>query len=424
MKMIKNPAQADWPALCARPAQNTTPLTEVVSGILSDVRENGDEALCRLTAKYDGWCPEKMGYDCSECPDISPELRSAIDLAIQNVKTFHVAQASSESPVEIGPGIRCWRKNVPIEKVGLYIPGGSAPLFSSLIMLAVPALIAGCKEIVVCSPARDGRPDPALIYTAWRLGIKQIMLIGGAQAIAAMAYGTKTIASVSKIFGPGNQYVTHAKQIVQMESTAIDMPAGPSELLVIADQTADPAFVAADLISQAEHGPDSQVILLSDSGTLVEKVQTSITQQLATLPRKDFASKSLAHSRFIVFESLVQCVHFSNQYAPEHLILNVGSAEEIATNITNAGSVFIGPWSCESLGDYASGPNHTLPTGSWARAYSGVSLESFVKKITYQKIEPEGILTLGPAVEILASAERLQGHKQAVTVRLKKLANA
>ena len=423
MKTICNPPRESWRELSKRPVQDSEEVTTVVRDILADVQSNGDEALRRLTLRYDKWSPENLRFDCSNPPEPSRELRSAIDLAIRNVRTFHIAQRSTEAPVEIDAGIRCWRSSIPIDRVGLYIPGGSAPLFSSLIMLAVPATLAGCPEIVVCSPAFDGKPDPALVYTAWKLGINELIMVGGAQAIAAMAYGTESIDPVSKIFGPGNQYVTHAKQLVQMHNTAIDMPAGPSEVLVIADNTADPDFVAADLLSQAEHGPDSQVILVTDSAALAESVTQCLSVQLSSLPRREIAERSLAHSRCIVFESIEQCMDFSNQYAPEHLILNINNAEAIASQVSNAGSVFIGQWSCESLGDYASGPNHTLPTGAWSRAYSGVSLESFQKRITFQKVTREGLLALGPAVETLASAEQLEGHKRAVSIRLKRVSN-
>ncbi len=356
---------------------------------------------------------------------LSPEdLKKAIELARKNIEIFHSAQREEINIVETTPGVQCWRKSVPIEKVGLYIPGGTAPLFSTILMLGVPAKIAGCKEIVLCTPPDSaGNIHPAILYTADLVGITQIFKVGGAQAIAAMTYGTATIPSVNKIFGPGNQFVTKAKELVQQDGVAIDMPAGPSEVLVIADETSKPAFIAADLLSQAEHGTDSQVILLSDNMTIIEQTLVELNKQLEQLPRKAIAAEALKFSRAILLDQMEDCVNLSNLYAPEHLIIASESAEIIAREVTNAGSVFLGNYSCESAGDYASGTNHTLPTNGYARNYSGVSLDSFVKKITFQKLSKQGLENIGPAIEVMAEAEELMAHKNAVSIRLKNEAN-
>jgi histidinol dehydrogenase len=351
-------------------------------------------------------------------------LKAAINIAYNNIKAFHMAQQRSEATVETMPGVRCWRKSVAIEKVGLYIPGGTAPLFSTILMLGIPAQIAGCKEIVLCTPPNKNKTiDPVILYTAELVGITKIYTVGGAQAIAAMACGTESIPQVYKIFGPGNQYVTNAKECIQQRGVAIDMPAGPSELLVIADDTCNPAFVASDLLSQAEHGTDSQVVLLSDSEKIIEACLREVVQQTEQLERKKTAIEALKNSKAISLESMQQCIEFSNRYAPEHLIIASKEANELSEEVVNAGSVFLGNYSCESAGDYASGTNHTLPTNGYAKNYSGVSLDSFVKKITYQEINKQGIQNLGKTIEIMAEAEKLTAHKNAVTLRLKDIEN-
>ena len=355
---------------------------------------------------------------------MSNDLKNAIALAKSNIEKFHRSQIYTERKVETTEGVQCWRKSVAIDKVGLYIPGGSAPLFSTILMLAIPAKLVGCKEIIVCTPANThGEINPAILYTCQLLGLKNVFKLGGSQAIAAMACGTETVPSVYKIFGPGNQFVTKAKELVQQMGVAIDIPAGPSELLVIADQTCNPSFVAADLLSQAEHGADSQVILLSDDRDVISQVNQQLAIQLQELPRKELAVKALENSRAISFNTFADCIEFSNQYAPEHLIIASESALDSVENITNAGSVFLGNYSCESAGDYASGTNHTLPTNSFARNYSGVSIDSFVKKITFQNINKNGIENIGPAIEIMAEAEELYAHKNAVTLRLNEIRN-
>jgi histidinol dehydrogenase len=360
----------------------------------------------------------------SDLIHVPQELKNAIKVSKKNIGSFHSAQLLSEPVVETIKGVRCWRKSVAIEKVGLYVPGGSAPLFSTLLMLGVPAKLAGCKEIIVCTPpGKDGRVSPVILYTARLIGITEIFKVGGAQAIAAMAYGTESIPKVYKIFGPGNQYVTKAKELVQQDGVAIDMPAGPSEVLVIADYQANPEFIAADLLSQAEHGPDSQVIMLSNDQGLLERVKFEVDKQIKFLPRKNIALKALENSKLILLATIDDCIEFSNLYAPEHLIINTSDANSIAQNIRNAGSVFLGNFSCESAGDYASGTNHTLPTNGFAKNYSGISTESFLKKITYQEISAEGIKKLGPTIELMAEAELLAGHKNAVSIRLKSLKN-
>jgi len=353
---------------------------------------------------------------------LSTALKEAIQLAAKNVRCFHEAQVSEPIKIETMPGVSCWRKSLGIDKVGLYIPGGSAPLFSTVLMLGVPAVIAGCKEIILCTPpAADGKVHPAILYAAWMVGISRIFKIGGVQAIAAMAYGTKTVPQVYKIFGPGNQYVTAAKQLVQQSGVAIDMPAGPSEVCVLADETCNPAFVASDLLSQAEHGPDSQVLLVSTSKKVVAEVEVALTAQLALLPRKNIAQKALDNSTAIVVDDMERAIFIVNSYAAEHLILACNNDEVVSEKITNAGSVFLGNYSPESVGDYASGTNHTLPTSGYARAYSGVSVDSFVKKVTFQKLMPAGLKAIGAAVETMAEAEGLDAHKNAITIRLQSL---
>jgi histidinol dehydrogenase len=426
MKQYINPKSAAWEGLSERSAINSADLSASVNRILDAVKADGDQALFEYAKRFDGVKLGQLAVTEKEIEAASravPQtLKAAIDLAYKNIYQFHLAQREQTVVVESTPGVKCWRKSVPIERVGLYIPAGSAPLFSTILMLGIPAMIAGCKEVILCSPASaDQGINPAILYTAKKVGISRVFKAGGAQAIAAMAYGTESIPSVYKIFGPGNQYVTKAKEMVQMQGVAIDMPAGPSEVLVIADETCNPEFVAADLLSQAEHGADSQVMLLSNSKEIVDVCLKSLKTQLEALPKKEIAEKALANSRAIVFDSLEECIDFSNFYAPEHLILASEKAETWQDKIINAGSVFLGNYSCESAGDYASGTNHTLPTNAFARNYSGVSLDSFIKKITFQKINAQGIQNIGPAIEVMAEAEDLIAHKKAVSIRLKQL---
>ncbi len=426
MKTYLNPDPKTQSELCKRPELARENIDALVDEILKKVKAEGDQALTYYSEKWEGCALDsfevtKAEFEAAQL-EVDDNLKRAIQFAQGTIEKFHQAQIISEEKVETARGVSCWRKSLPIEKVGLYIPGGTAPLFSTILMLGVPAKLAGCSEIVLCTPPRkDGSIDPAILFTANLIGITQVFKVGGAQAIAAMAYGTESIPAVYKIFGPGNQYVTKAKQKVQEWGVAIDMPAGPSEVLVIADGTCVPEFVAADLLSQAEHGVDSQVVLVTTRETVVEKIQAEIELQLAELPRKDLAAKALEHSFSVVLPDMKACFDFSNRYAPEHLIV----ASEQATNyidfITNAGSVFLGKYSCESAGDYASGTNHTLPTNGYAKSYSGVSMDSFFKKITFQNINEKGILNIGPAIEVMAAAEGLQAHKNAVSLRLKSL---
>lgn len=428
MKTYKNPNQKKWAELIKRPVINQLQLSKTVEEIVQDVSDNGDEALFKYTQRFDGVTLCKLEVREKEIENSiaqTPQsLKAAINIAYNNIKAFHMAQQRSEATVETMPGVRCWRKSVAIEKVGLYIPGGTAPLFSTILMLGIPAQIAGCKEIVLCTPPNKNKTiDPVILYTAELVGITKIYTVGGAQAIAAMACGTESIPQVYKIFGPGNQYVTNAKECIQQRGVAIDMPAGPSELLVIADDTCNPAFVASDLLSQAEHGTDSQVVLLSDSEKIIEACLREVVQQTEQLERKKTAIEALKNSKAISLESMQQCIEFSNRYAPEHLIIASKEANELSEEVVNAGSVFLGNYSCESAGDYASGTNHTLPTNGYAKNYSGVSLDSFVKKITYQEINKQGIQNLGKTIEIMAEAEKLTAHKNAVTLRLKDIEN-
>jgi len=428
MRTFNLPAKSSWPDLVKRPAMNRKDLDLLVREILETVKSGKDQALLRYSEKFDGVKLENLKVypgEISEAENmISSELKDAIRTAAENIHTFHAAQLTKEQPVETFTGISCWRKSVPIEKVGLYIPGGSAPLFSTILMLAIPAQIAGCSEIILCTPpGKNGKLNPAILFTASLAGITSVFKTGGAQAIAAMAYGTETIPSVYKIFGPGNQFVTRAKELLQQEGIAIDMPAGPSEVLVISDSSADPEFIASDLLSQAEHGPDSQAVYLTNSPEMIEKVLNETEIQLSKLPRREIASKALENSLLIRLSSLDECMEFSNIYAPEHLIINTSEPEVLAGQVVNAGSVFLGPWSCESAGDYASGTNHTLPTSGHARSHSGVSTDSFMKKITFQKISRDGIRSLGPVIEKMAEAEMLEGHRNAVSLRLKSLKN-
>jgi histidinol dehydrogenase len=423
MQVINNPSKNNWKQLLERPYVDNTSVLNTVREILNSVKKDGDAALKDLTKKFDGALLSELAVSEAEIADaedmIPDELKTAIRQARDNISRFHQAQVKEESRIETMPGVECWRKSVGIDKVGLYIPGGTAPLFSTVLMLAIPAVIAGCKEIILCTPGNNkGEVHPAILYAANLVGISKIFKVGGAQAIAAMAYGTETIPSVYKIFGPGNQYVTAAKQLVQMQGIAIDMPAGPSEVCVWADETADPAFVAADLLSQAEHGPDSQVLLVSTQVVVVNKVIEEVSRQVHLLPRKNIAIKALENSKAVIVENFDTVIELINTYAPEHLILSCKDADEVAEKITNAGSVFIGHYSPESVGDYASGTNHTLPTNGFARAYSGVSVDSFVKKITYQKLSKEGLATISNTVVQMAEAEGLEAHANAVRVRM------
>ena len=428
MKTIILPKRERWNELCKRPLIPASDLENIVREILKRVKSESDRAVNYFSEKFDGVRPENLKVGPDEILEsekqIPRELKNAISIAKNNIERFHAAQLLAEPVIETFKGIKCWRKSIAIEKVGLYIPGGSAPLFSTLLMLAVPAKVAGCKEIVVCTPpGKDGKVSPLILYTAQLIGISEIFKAGGAQAIAAMAYGTESIPKVYKIFGPGNQYVTKAKEMVQQEGISIDLPAGPSEVLVIADNKANAEFVAADLLSQAEHGPDSQVIMLTDDLKVLEAVKSELDKQIKILPRKEIAVKSLANSKLVLLPTLNDCLDFSNLYAPEHLIINTVDAKSVAENVKNAGSVFLGKYSCESAGDYASGTNHTLPTNGFARNYSGVSTDSFLKKITFQEISAEGIRSLGPVIELMAEAESLIAHRNAVSVRLKSLEN-
>ncbi|WP_438968494.1 histidinol dehydrogenase [Nonlabens sp.] len=429
MKIISNPDYSQQQELLERPQQERANVETAVNDIIQLVRENGDQALFAFAEKFDKAKLDTLRVTEKEIEQastlVSPELKVAIQTAYQNIYKFHEACYTKDYPViETMPGMTCWRKSLPIQKVGLYIPGGSAPLFSTVLMLAIPAKIAGNKRVVLCSPTdSSGNINPAVLFTANLCGVTEIYKAGGAQAIAAMTYGTESIPAVDKIFGPGNAFVTRAKELAQQQGVAIDMPAGPSEVLVIADANANPAFVVSDLLAQAEHGPDSQVILLTDSVELSNAVNKELEVQLSTLSRKQTAEKALENSKTIVLENIEECIKWSDAYAPEHLIINTEDADNVAEQIQVAGSIFIGSYTCESLGDYASGTNHTLPTYGYARNYSGVSVDSFVNKVTYQKVTPQGLKNLGPAVEIMATAEGLDAHKNAVSVRLKSIEN-
>lgn len=420
-----NPLKEQWPEILKRPAFDGKSLENTVASILLDVQLNGDEAIKKYAAKFDGVKLEELKVSDMEIAEavssVDDALKAAIEVAKNNITTFHYAQKEAVKQIETMPGVLCWRKSVAIQKIGLYIPGGTAPLFSTLLMLGIPAVLAGCNEIVVCTPPhKNGKINPVILYVAQLIGLTNIYKIGGAQAIAAMAYGTTTIPQVYKIFGPGNQYVTCAKQLVNKDGVAIDMPAGPSEVAVFADDSANPGFVAADLLSQAEHGADSQVILLATSLKIMEKVMEEIDNQLEDISRKDIALKALDNTRYITIESEDDAFDLLNEYAPEHLIIASDKAVHLAEKVINAGSVFLGHYSPESAGDYASGTNHTLPTNGYAKTYSGVSLDSFVKKITFQQISETGIENIGNAVEVMAAAEGLDAHKNAVSIRLKK----
>ncbi len=426
MQVFEYPQKEEWADLLKRPENDLSGLFDKVQTILSEIKNDGDTAIIKYSEKFDGYSAKEILISKSEideaCLNVSSELKEAIYKAKLNVEKFHEAQIIPERVVETMPGVVCRQKCVPIEKVGLYIPGGTAPLFSTVLMLAVPAKIAKCKEIVLCTPPdKDGKINPAILYTASLVGVTKIYKAGGVQAIGAMAYGTQTVPKVDKIFGPGNSFVTAAKQLVSLKDVAIDMPAGPSEVEVLADESANPSFIASDLLSQAEHGVDSQVILITNSKKLIGEVEIELNKQLVLLPRKDIATKALDNSRIILLKEVNDMIAMTNDYAPEHLIIAMRDEDSIADKITNAGSVFIGNYTPESAGDYASGTNHTLPTHGYAKAYSGVNLDSYLKKITFQKISPQGLKEIGPAIEQMAGEEQLHAHKNAVTIRLKSL---
>ena len=423
MILIDYPEKSQWQELLKRPVMNTESLFGTVQGIIDRVKAGGDEAVLQYEMQFDKVSLSALAVSSEEFDEaenlIDEELKAAIRLAAGNISAFHAAQRFVGKKVETQPGVTCWQKAVPIEKVGLYIPGGTAPLFSTVLMLAVPACIAGCREIVLCTPpGKDEKVHPAVLFAARVAGVQRVFKAGGVQAIAAMAYGTESIPKVYKIFGPGNQYVTAAKQLVSLRDVAIDMPAGPSEVEVLADATANPVFVAADLLSQAEHGVDSQAVLITTSKELQQAVKDEVERQLDLLPRKEIAARSLANSKLIVVKDMEEAVEMTNAYAPEHLIVETENYMAVAEQIVNAGSVFLGTLTPESAGDYASGTNHTLPTNGYAKAYSGVSLDSFIRKMTFQEIKPEGLCKIGPAIEVMAANESLDGHKNAVSVRL------
>lgn len=424
MQTIQYPEKGTWQEILRRPAMDTTALENTVTGILQDVQQNGDAAVRKYAQQFDkvaltDFIAAPAEFEAAAA-SLDPALKRAIQQAAENITTFHRAQQEQSKVIATMPGVECWRRAVAIDKVGLYIPGGSAPLFSTILMLGIPAAIAGCKEVILCTPSNAaGQVHPAILYAAQLVGVNKVFKIGGVQAIAAMAYGTETVPQVYKIFGPGNQYVTCAKQLINKAGVAIDMPAGPSEVAVLADDSCEPAFVAADLLSQAEHGADSQVILITTSATVITAVEKEVAAQLALLPRKELAAKALANSKLILVDNMTTATALLNTYAPEHLIVACKDDINIADSITNAGSVFLGNYTPESAGDYASGTNHTLPTNGYAKAYSGVSLDSFVKKITFQRITREGLAQIGSTIEIMAAAEGLDAHKNAVTIRLK-----
>lgn len=428
MKTYINPNPEQWKELAKRSTVANADLNETVKAVFNDIKKNGSAAVQKYTNYFDNVSIQNCAVTASEIvneiAEIPPDLKNAMQVAANNISKFHSFQKEIANKIETTSGVFCWRESRAISTIGIYIPGGTAPLFSTVLMLAIPAKIAGCKNIILCSPPdKNGNINPAILYAAQLTGVTQLYKVGGIQAIAAMTFGTDEIPKVDKLFGPGNQYVTAAKQYAQQLGLAIDLPAGPSELLIIADATCDPEFVASDLLSQAEHGDDSQVILLTNSEEIISKVSFAIENQKANLPRRATVEKALENSRTLVFEDIQTAFKFSNFYAPEHLILAIENAENKIEFIENAGSVFIGNYSCESAGDYASGTNHTLPTNGYAKNYSGVSLDSFVKKITVQKLTPKGIQNLGPTIEIMAAAEQLDAHKNAVSIRLKKLQN-
>ena len=426
MKIYKNPSKDRWAEIIARPRLDLTKLNDTVATVLADVKARGDEAVKEYELKFDKAELKSLAVTEAEMDEaeqlVSNELRDAIILAHHNIKVFHISQRFVGQKVKTQEGVVCWQKSVAIEKVGLYIPGGTAPLFSTVLMLATPAKIAGCKEIVLCTPPnKEGKVNPAILVAARIAGVSKIFKAGGVQAIGAMAYGTESVPKVFKIFGPGNQYVMAAKQKVSLDEVAIDMPAGPSEVCVLADDTANAEFVAADLLSQAEHGIDSQVLFITTSEAKLNEVQAEVERQLQQLPRKEMAAKALENSNYVLVDSVDEMIALSNAYAPEHLILQVKDYEQLAERVVNAGSVFLGPYACESAGDYASGTNHTLPTHGYATAYNGVNLDSYCRKITFQHLTAEGIEHIGRAVELMAEAEQLDAHKNAMTVRMRTL---
>jgi histidinol dehydrogenase len=426
MKTFKYPAKAEWKSILERPTQEKANLEAIVDGVFQDIKQDGDKALLAYTEKFDGAQLTDLLVSEQELEAssnlISNELKAAIDNAAHNIHAFHKAQETTEEKVITQPGVECWRKTTPIDKVGLYIPGGSAPLFSTVLMLAIPAQIAGCKEIVLCTPPNaEGNINPAILYAAKSVGCTKVFKLGGIQAIGAMTYGTNSVPSVYKIFGPGNQFVTAAKQMASLDGVAIDMPAGPSEVLVYGDETGNADFIASDLLSQAEHGADSQVVFVTCVESLIEDVKAAVERQLAELPRKEIAAKALDNSTLILMDNETEALELINEYGPEHLIIGAKNEELFMNSVTNAGSVFLGNYTPESAGDYASGTNHTLPTNGYAKSYSGVSLESFTKKITYQRISKEGLQSLGPIIEVMAEAEELFAHKNAVTLRLNEM---
>jgi histidinol dehydrogenase len=426
VKTVKLPSKSEWSEILKRPTQEKANLEAIVSSVFNEIKANGDEALKTFTKKFDGAHLETLLVSDEEFKTALEKtpivLKNAIDNAARNIETFHKAQIAEEERIETQAGVECWRKVTPIEKVGLYIPGGTAPLFSTVLMLAIPAKIAGCKEIVLCTPPnKEGEINPAILYAASSIGCKRIFKLGGIQAIGAMAYGSESVPSVYKIFGPGNQYVTAAKQIASLDGVAIDMPAGPSEVLVYGDETGNPDFIASDLLSQAEHGADSQVVFVTCVETLIDEVKEAVDRQLVDLPRKEIASKALDNSVYILMKNEEEALELINEYGPEHLVIGAKNEDLFINKITNAGSVFLGNYTPESAGDYASGTNHTLPTNGYAKSYSGVSLDSYTKKITYQRISKEGLKSIGPIIEVMAEAEDLYAHKNAVTVRLNDL---
>jgi len=424
MNIIRNPEKSTWPALLERPRLNLSTLEEQVQEIIDDVALNGDAAVSKYTRKFDRYDSVNIEVTAEEIQaakaDVSKELRRAIEEAHWNIQTFHKKQMHSYDTIVTTAGVRCWQKPVPMSSVGLYIPGGSAPLLSTVLMLGIPAKIAGCNEVILCTPPDSkGKVSSSILYIAGLLGIDRVFRVGGVQAIAAMAHGTESIPAVNKIFGPGNQYVTMAKQLVSRETVAIDMPAGPSELAVVADGNANPAFIASDLLSQAEHGPDSQVLLLTDSDAMIDKVKIELEKQLQELPRKEIASKALENSKMILLGGQQEIMALVNAYAPEHLIIVTANYAELAEQVVNAGSVFLGDYTPESAGDYASGTNHTLPTNGWAHSYSGINMDSFYKKITFQEISRYGLVNIGDAIMTMAEAEELQAHSNAVSIRIR-----
>lgn len=426
MNVIQYPKREDWDGLLKRPVMNVDTLRETVRRVLDDVKARGDQAVKDYERQFDHVELESLAVTEEEMEEaaslVSPELKQALELAHDNIYKFHASQHFEAEKVNVCAGVTCWQKAIPIEKVGLYIPGGTAPLFSTVLMLATPAKIAGCRDIVLCTPPnREGKVHPAILYAARVAGVNRIFKAGGVQAVGAMAYGTESVPKVYKIFGPGNQYVMAAKQQVSLHDVAIDMPAGPSEVEVLADGTANPVFVAADLLSQAEHGADSQVLLVTTDEALVDKVQAEVERQLAVLPRKEIAAKSLASSKLVVVRDMEEALEMTNRYAPEHLIIQTADYRQVAEGVVNAGSVFLGPYTTESAGDYASGTNHTLPTNGYAVAYNGVNLDSYHRKVTFQELTPEGVRAIGPAVELLAAGEQLDAHRNAMAVRLESL---